>query len=431
MKIERKNLENSIVELVVEEKTENLAKYRKEVLKDVEKNATIKWFRKWAKIPEEVIVREFGEERLASMTLEKAIDNIYRNALRQEKIIPIWQWEITEIISENPLKIRIHIEVLPEVEIADTYKNISLKKKKTKVTEQEVENALNDIQTRFTNFTEADEALVMWDRATISTKWFDKEGKNLDNTNMEQYPIVLGSKMLVEWFEEGLVWHKKGDKFKLEINFPKDYHNVDFAGKETVFEVKIDKVEKATKPEFTEEFIEQLRGKKLDLDWFKKLIKEEITETKEANLRMEEELELIEELLKHTKIQIWNKLLAEQTNRVFEEIKQNMAQNGIRMVDYLESLKLTEEDYKEQHVKENALKRLHWELILAKLATLEKVELTDEEVKSETDKIIARFGNEDVIKRLKELYVPGNRYYEELKQRMIYRKIIDSFYDKK
>ena len=365
------------------------------------------------------------------MTLEKAIDNIYRNALRQEKIIPIWQWEITEIISENPLKIRIHIEVLPEVEIADTYKNISLKKKKTKITEQEVENALNDIQTRFTSFTEADKALVMWDRATISTKWFDKEGKNLDNTNMEQYPIVLGSKMLVEWFEEGLVWHKKGDKFKLEINFPKDYHNADFAGKETVFEVKIDKLEKATKPEFTEEFIEQLRGKKLDLDWFKKLIKEEITETKEANLRMEEELELIEELLKHTKVQIWDKLLAEQTNRVFEEIKQNMAQNGIRMVDYLESLKLTEEDYKEQHVKENALKRLHWELILAKLATLEKVELTDEEVKSETDKIIARFGNEDVIKRLKELYVPGNRYYEELKQRMIYRKIIDSFYDKK
>ncbi|RAL57608.1 trigger factor [Candidatus Gracilibacteria bacterium GN02-872] len=431
MKIERKNLENSIVELVVEEKTENLAKYRKEVLKDVEKNATIKGFRKGAKIPEEVIVREFGEERLASMTLEKAIDNIYRNALRQEKIIPIGQGEITEIISENPLKIRIHIEVLPEVEIADTYKNISLKKKKTKVTEQEVENALNDIQTRFTNFTEADEALVMGDRATISTKGFDKEGKNLDNTNMEQYPIVLGSKMLVEGFEEGLVGHKKGDKFKLEINFPKDYHNVDFAGKETVFEVKIDKVEKATKPEFTEEFIEQLRGKKLDLDGFKKLIKEEITETKEANLRMEEELELIEELLKHTKVQIGDKLLAEQTNRVFEEIKQNMAQNGIRMVDYLESLKLTEEDYKEQHVKENALKRLHGELILAKLATLEKVELTDEEVKSETDKIIARFGNEDVIKRLKELYVPGNRYYEELKQRMIYRKIIDSFYDKK
>jgi len=42
MKIERKNLENSIVELVVEEKTENLAKYRKEVLSEVEKNATIK-----------------------------------------------------------------------------------------------------------------------------------------------------------------------------------------------------------------------------------------------------------------------------------------------------------------------------------------------------------------------------------------------------
>ena len=431
MKIERKNLENSTIELIVEEDTENIAKFRAQVLKDIEKNAEIKWFRKWAKIPEEVLVREFGEERINHMVIDKAIDSIYRNTLKQENIIPAAQWEIKEIISESPLKIRIHVEVLPEVEIADSYKNISMKRAKISVSEKEVEAALEDIQKRFTNFYEADEALVMWDRATISTQGYDKEGKILDSTNMDNYPIVLGSNILVDGFEEGLVWHKKGDEFELDIKFPKDYHNTQFADKDTVFKVKIDKVEKAKAPEFTEQFIEQLRWKKLDLDGFKKLIKEEIHETKEANSRMEEELKLIEELLKHTKIEIWEKLLAAQTDRVFEEIKQNMAQNGIKMADYLESLKLTEEAYKDQHVKETALKRLQWELILAKLATLEKVELTDEEVKSETDKIIARFGNEDVIKRLKELYVPGNRYYEELKQRMIYRKIIDSFYDKK
>ena len=61
MKIERKNLENSTIELIVEEDTENIAKFRAQVLKDIEKNAEIKWFRKWAKIPEEVLVREFGE----------------------------------------------------------------------------------------------------------------------------------------------------------------------------------------------------------------------------------------------------------------------------------------------------------------------------------------------------------------------------------
>lgn len=429
MKIERKNLENSTIELIVEEDTENIAKFRAQVLKDIEKNAEIKWFRKWAKIPEEVLVREFGEERINHMVIDKAIDSIYRNTLKQENIIPAAQWEIKEIISESPLKIRIHVEVLPEVEIADSYKNISMKRAKISVSEKEVEAALEDIQKRFTNFYEADEALVMWDRATISTQGYDKEGKILDSTNMDNYPIVLGSNILVDGFEEGLVWHKKGDEFELDIKFPKDYHNAQFADKDTVFKVKIDKVEKAKAPEFTEQFIEQLRWKKLDLDGFKKLIKEEIHETKEANSRMEEELKLIEELLKHTKIEIWEKLLAAQTDRVFEEIKQNMAQNGIKMADYLESLKLTEEAYKDQHVKETALKRLQWELILSKLSEIDKVEISEKEISEEIEKIIARFGNEDVIKRLKELYVPGNRYYEELKQRLIYRKIVDRFFE--
>ena len=429
MKIERKNLENSTIELIVEEDTENIAKFRAQVLKDIEKNAEIKWFRKWAKIPEEVLVREFGEERINHMVIDKAIDSIYRNTLKQENIIPAAQWEIKEIISESPLKIRIHVEVLPEVEIADSYKNISMKRAKISVSEKEVEAALEDIQKRFTNFYEADEALVMWDRATISTQGYDKEGKILDSTNMDNYPIVLGSNILVDGFEEGLVWHKKGDEFELDIKFPKDYHNAQFADKDTVFKVKIDKVEKAKAPEFTEQFIEQLRWKKLDLDGFKKLIKEEIHETKEANSRMEEELKLIEELLKHTKIEVWEKLLAAQTDRVFEEIKQNMAQNGIKMADYLESLKLTEEAYKDQHVKETELKRLQWELILSKLSEIDKVEISEKEIWEEIEKIIARFGNEDVIKRLKELYVPGNRYYEELKQRLIYRKIVDRFFE--
>lgn len=428
MKIERQNLANSIVELVVEETVDNIAQYRKEVFKDIEKNAEVKGFRKWAKIPEVVILREYGEDRINHMAIEKAIDNLYRNALREANVLPVAQGEIVEIISESPLKVKIHIEVLPEVTVEDSYKKVSLEKKHATVDDSEVEAALKDIQTRFTTYTETDEAIAMWDRATISTQGWDKEGKKLENTNMDNYPIIVGSKILVPGFEEGLVGHKKDEEFKLDINFPADYHNPDFAGKETVFDVKINKVEKAKLPEFTEEFIEQLRGKKLDLAGFKDLIKEEILETKEANIRMEEEIKLVEELLKHTKLEVGSKLLAHQIDRVFEEIKQNMAQSWIKMADYIESLKLTEAQYKENHVKESALRRLQGELILAKLAELEKIEVSEEEAKTEIDKIISRFGNEEVIARLKELYVPGNRYYEELRQRMIYKKTIDRFY---
>jgi trigger factor len=110
----------------------------------------------------------------------------------------------------------------------------------------------------------------------------------------------------------------------LDITFPKDYHNKDFANKKTIFKTGVKRIEKSIKPEFTPEFIEQLRGKKLDLEGFKELIKQEIRETKEANARIEEEQELIEELLKVAKLEVGDSLLDNQTEKVFEEIRQNM-----------------------------------------------------------------------------------------------------------
>jgi hypothetical protein len=95
------------------------------------------------------------------MAIEKAIDNLYRNALREANVLPVAQGEIVEIISESPLKVKIHIEVLPEVTVEDSYKKVSLEKKHATVDDSEVEAALKDIQTRFTTYTEADEAIVM------------------------------------------------------------------------------------------------------------------------------------------------------------------------------------------------------------------------------------------------------------------------------
>jgi FKBP-type peptidyl-prolyl cis-trans isomerase (trigger factor) len=60
--------------------------------------------------------------------------------------------------------------------------------------------------------------------------------------------------------------------------------------------------------------------------------------------------------------------------------------------------------------------------------TKEKVEVTDEEMKGEIEKILARFESTDVLKRLEELYVPGAKYYEELRRRVAFKRLIDSFF---
>lgn len=430
MKITRNNLEKSIVELIVEETTENIAKSRQKAIKHLQKNAEVKWFRKGSVIPENIIVKQFWEEYINRMAIDFSIDTMYRDSLRKESLIPVAQWEIKEIVSESPLIIKIHVEVLPNVEIKDTYKKISLKKKEFSVSDEEVQNALSDIEKRFTKFEKTEDAeykAALGDRVSIDTDGFEN-GKLLDNTSMKNYPLILGSNLLVPGFEEKIVWAKTGEELEFPVVFPKDYHNSDFAWKETTFKVKVNQIEVAVKPEFTPEFIKALRWKDLDLEWFKELIKEELKDVKESNARLEEEKELVDELIKVSTLDIWENLLKNQIEKVFSEIKQNMSQDGIKMSDYLESLKMDEEQYKEKHVKDVAIIRLKWELILNKLASLEKMEVSDDEMMSEIAKILSKFENPEVLERLKNLYLPDTKYYSELKQRMIYRKIINSFF---
>lgn len=431
MKSSIKKLEKSIIELTIEENKENIAKYRKKVLENLRKNADIKGFRKGANIPEEVIVKNYTEERISALVVDEALNKLYVDALKQNNILPIAQWEIKEIKSQDPLIVVMFVEVFPEIEIDTKYKKIKLPKTKVEVKDSEVEQTLSEIQKRFTRFEEAkkDYQTKMWDKVYINTQGFDTKWNKLDNTNMENYPLVLWSNILVPGFEEGLVWKKVWEKFELDINFPKDYHNDDFKGKKTKFEVEILKIETAIIPEFDKDFIKKLRWKDLDLTWFKALIKEELLETKETNARLEDENKLIDELLKFSKVDFGNQLLKNQISRVYEEIKENITQSWAKVHDYISSLWLNEEDYIEKNVKPIATRRLQAELILHKLLQLEKVEVLEDELKKEIEKIFSRFESKDVLERLKELYVPGTKYYEELKQRITYKKLIDSFFE--
>jgi FKBP-type peptidyl-prolyl cis-trans isomerase (trigger factor) len=156
MKVEKKMLPKSIVELVIEESAANVAKFRGKVIEEAGKHVNIKGFRKGAKIPENIIIQQVGEEVIAQMTIEKAIDGIYRDTLKKEKLMPISQAEIQELISQDPLKVKIQVEVFPIIEVKDTYKNIKLTKQKLQITDEEVDGALADIETRFTHFHDTD-----------------------------------------------------------------------------------------------------------------------------------------------------------------------------------------------------------------------------------------------------------------------------------
>lgn len=428
MKSEIKKLDGSKLEITIEENKWAIAKYREKAIKEITKTAEIKGFRKWAKIPESIIIKTYWDGYIEQVAIENAIDDLYKKSLKENKILPLAQANIKEIKSQDPLVFVAEVEVYPEVEISDEYKKIKIKSKAIKVTKKEVTEAIEDIQKRLTNFEGTTKAYKAknGDKVTIDTDGYEGETL-LDSTSMRDYPLVLGSGTLVPGFEEGIVWAKTGEELSLDIVFPADYHNADFANKATVFKVKIIKIEKSVKPEITPDFVEKIRGQRLEKAEFEELVKKEITETKESNALLENEQKLIEELEKISTLDFGENLLKASINKVLEEIKQNVASQWGKFADYIASLWMSEEEYIEQNVKEVATKRLKGELLLEKLKTLVNIEISDDEMKEEIDNVIAKYENPDVKKRLAELYTPGTKYYEEIKGRMGYKKIISSF----
>lgn len=430
-----------LLSIEVKESGAEFEKAQKLAIEDFRKNGKINGF-KPGTAPDNVIIKQFGQSAIDQHAVDIIIDKIYPKILKKENIIPVAPGNITELKSTNPLEFVIEVEIFPEVTI-DEKKLDAIKVKKTnfKVMKKEIDEEIEAIKRRFTHYHEAGvhaddgadtshTAIENGDRATVTAQGYDKKGGDaIPETAVPSYPLVIGSGNFIPGFEEKLIGAKAGDEVAFDITFPADYHSEEFKGRKVHFVVNVEKVEKPHAPEFTEDFIEKLRGVKTDLEGFKEIIKKEISARKEAENRRKDEDTLMKKMLEAATIEVGPALVANEVNQVFAEHSENLAQQGLNMKQYLEHIKMDEESYKETIVKPEAERRLKAELLLRKIREIRKVEATEAEIKEELEKIISQYQNAEVITRLREKLVPGDMYYEDIKNRLAYRKTVDMFWE--
>ena len=430
-----------LLSIEVKESGAEFENAQKLAIEDFRKNGKINGF-KPGTAPDNVIIKQFGQSAIDQHAVDIIIDKIYPKILKKENIIPVAPGNITELKSTNPLEFVIEVEIFPEVTI-DEKKLDAIKVKKTnfKVMKKEIDEEIEAIKRRFTHYHEAGvhaddgadtshTAIENGDRATVTAQGYDKKGGDaIPETAVPSYPLVIGSGNFIPGFEEKLIGAKAGDEVAFDITFPADYHSEEFKGRKVHFVVNVEKVEKPHAPEFTEDFIEKLRGVKTDLEGFKEIIKKEISARKETENRRKDEDTLMKKMLEAATIEVGPALVANEVNQVFAEHSENLAQQGLNMKQYLEHIKMDEESYKETIVKPEAERRLKAELLLRKIREIRKVEATEAEIKEELEKIIAQYQNAEVVARLREKLVPGDMYYEDIKNRLAYRKTVDMFWE--
>ena len=100
------------------------------------------------------------------------------------------------------------------------------------------------------------------------------------------------------------------------------------------------------------------------------------------------------------------------------------------MKTYLEHMGMSEESYRDTTIVPEANRRVRAEIILKTLKDVLKIEADDLEISLEINKIVSQYQNPEVVARLKTKLIPGDGYYEDIRSRLAYRKVVDSFFTK-
>ncbi len=274
-------------------------------------------------------------------------------------------------------------QYLDYIELGD-YKGISVKKGVptiNDVDDETVQDALEYYLDDYKEYKEMDRAVKNGDLLNIDFEG-KIDGKVDDNASAQDYDIVVGSGEFFDDFEKALVGLKKGKKTELKLKYPKDYQDEDYAGKDVVFTVTVNKIQECTyTPKLTDEFVkEKVDGCNTIAEWKEKIRQEELSYLLDE---AEEQVnsDLYEIVLNNAKLVKYNELIEkypelydESNSEIQSEYEGSAEMFGMSLEEYLEFAGMTQEDLDEE-----IQLSIKGKLVLASILKEENIKLTEDE----------------------------------------------------
>lgn len=418
MKIKSKKLSDSRVEITVTLDKEDLKLARDKALEKLAKEIHVEGFRK-GKVPTDIAAKFIPENDLNAESIDIAVRTTVIEAFKQAEKSPlvIPSVNVTKYVPDEMAEYTATADIVPEVKLGD-FKNLGVKRPTAKVLAKDIDEVLGNLSSSFAEKKVVKREAKLGDEVIIDFVG-KKDGEAFSGGSAKDYRLTLGSNTFIPGFEDGIVEHEPGDKFELELTFPKDYGVKSLAGAKTVFEVLLKQVNEIKKAELTDELAKKC-GPFKTLDELKADIKKNL-EAQSAH-RTEEKFkdDLIKALVKNSKVPAPEILIDDQMRMIREDMTRNAAAQGMNFEDYLKQNGETMENWEKQ-AREIAAERVKASLALQTLATEQKITVSD-------DLVMAKIAElKDVYKKspeaLKSLKDPNVKM--DIRNRMIIEKTLD------
>ena len=350
-------------------------------------------FRK-GKTPRKIIEMNYGEEIFYDDAINMVLPEKYEAAIEELELDPVDRPEVNidEINKGETILVNISVEVKPEVKLGE-YKGLELEKKDYSATDEMVETELNTLRDSNARLVDAnDRAIKDGDLVTLDFVG-TKDGEAFEGGSAEGHKLEIGSNSFIPGFEEGLVGHKKDEVVDVDVKFPEEYHEEALAGADAKFEVTIHDIKEKQLPELDDELAKDIS--EFDtLDELKADIKEKISQELAKQESAEKENAILDKLMETSEVDIPEAMIETQLDEEVKQFDFRLRNQGLELQKYLELTGSGIDALREQ-LKPTAEKRVNADLILEALVEAEKIEVSDEEVDTELEKLAEQYRAED------------------------------------
>ena len=418
MSVAVEKLEKNMAKLTIEVSAEDLEKAMQAAYQKAKGRISLSGFRK-GKAPRKMIEQMYGKGIFLEDAANALIPEHYSKAVEECELEIVSQPEIA-VTQAEPGKAFIftaEVAVKPEVTLGE-YKGVEVPKSETEVTDEDVEAELKKEQEKNSRtVTVEDRGAENGDITTIDFEGF-VDGEAFEGGKGTDYPLTLGSGSFIPGFEDQLVGSKAGDHVEVKVTFPEEYQAKELAGKEAVFQCDVKKVEAKELPELDDDFAQD--ASEFDtLAEYKEDIKKNLTEKKEKEARAAKENAAVDKAIENAEMEIPDAMVATQTRQMLDDFARRMQSQGLTMEQYFQFTGMTAEKMQEE-MKPQALKRIQTRLVLEKIAEVENIQPTQEEVDEEISKMAEAYKME--ADKIKELL--GDRELEQMKKDMAVQKAV-------
>lgn len=375
------------VEVPAEEVTAGLDKAFKKVVKQVQAPG----FRK-GKMPRQMFEKMYGVEALYNDALDFILPEAYAKAVEEADIEPIDRPEIDieQMEKGKELIFKAVITLKPEVKLGD-YKGLEVTRQETEVSDEEIDEQLKGRQQAFAELVvKEDGSIENGDTVKLDFEGF-VDGEAFEGGKAEQYDLEIGSGSFIPGFEEQLVGLKQGEEKDVEVNFPEEYHAAELAGKPAVFKVKIHEIKSKEIPALDDELAKEIDEEVESLEALRAKLKDTLVEEKKAASETALRDDLVEAAAKNAEVDIPEVMVDSEVDRMMGEFEQRLQMQGMNLELYFQFSGQNEEALRTQ-MKDDALSRVRVSLTLEAIGAAENIEVTEEEINAELEKMSEQFG---------------------------------------